>query len=46
MEQPGGEDILLQHAGEDVTETFQGIHPKGTLENNALLLRHIGKLRE
>ncbi|KAF4739431.1 hypothetical protein FOZ63_000570, partial [Perkinsus olseni] len=29
---PGGKDIILQHAGQDASDEWNSIHPKGTME--------------
>ncbi|KAL7008763.1 Karyopherin transporter [Cystobasidiomycetes sp. EMM_F5] len=31
---PGGQELILEHGGKDVTKLFQQLHPKGTLEEH------------
>jgi hypothetical protein len=42
--QPGGSQVLVDHAGKDVTKLFEGIHPVGTLQSNLDERQHIGQL--
>ncbi|ORX36799.1 L-mandelate dehydrogenase [Kockovaella imperatae] len=43
---PGGSQILIDHAGKDVTKLFKGIHPAGTLEQNLREEQRMGRLDE
>ncbi|KAK4684660.1 L-lactate dehydrogenase (cytochrome), partial [Tremellales sp. Uapishka_1] len=43
---PGGSDILVQHAGQDVTKLFKAIHPANTLEEHLTPDQKVGPLSE
>nr|XP_031859814.1 uncharacterized protein CI109_004662 [Kwoniella shandongensis]KAA5526886.1 hypothetical protein CI109_004662 [Kwoniella shandongensis] len=41
---PGGTEILVQHAGRDVTRIFKAIHPTHTVEKNLTSEQLVGRL--
>ncbi|KAI9638242.1 L-mandelate dehydrogenase, partial [Dioszegia hungarica] len=41
---PGGSQVLIDHAGKDVTTLFKGIHPVGTLQSNLREDQRMGTL--
>ncbi|CAN6651158.1 L-lactate dehydrogenase (cytochrome) [Trichomonascus vanleenenianus] len=43
---PGGRKAILRLAGQDATEDFEMIHPKGTIEENLDESVHVGELDE
>ncbi|RSH95724.1 Cytochrome b2, mitochondrial precursor [Saitozyma podzolica] len=43
---PGGVQILIDHAGKDVTQIFRGIHAPGTIEKNLAESQLVGRLDE
>lgn len=42
--QPGGQELILEHAGKDVTRIFQNLHPRGTLEHALTPENRIGEV--
>jgi isopentenyl diphosphate isomerase/L-lactate dehydrogenase-like FMN-dependent dehydrogenase len=43
-EHPGGSKIILQLAGQDATESYDPVHPPGTLEENLKPSAKLGKI--
>ncbi|QRV72946.1 FMN-dependent alpha-hydroxy acid dehydrogenase [Ceratobasidium sp. AG-Ba] len=41
---PGGDKIIVSNAGKDVTEIFESLHAKGTLEKMLKPSQHVGSL--
>ncbi len=41
-EHPGGEAIILQHAGRDATADFEPVHPRDTLDRYLPRDKHLG----
>lgn len=43
---PGGSKIILKYAGKDATEAYEPIHPKGALDENLPIDKHLGALSQ